>query len=118
MKEKLRLKYSRKFCLQVARWLNAVPITAKQAAEIMNPKRGMWVRFIRALRLGEYARKNGMEHLRDILDVFYRKDYTTWQGELNKAINADDGATTLKMLQQRPGLFARCLFATMLGVCQ
>lgn len=114
MKEKLRLKYSRKFCLQVARWLNAVPITATQAAEIMNPKRGMWVRFIRALRLGEYARKKGMEHLRDILDVFYRKDYTTWQGKLNKAINADDGTTTLKMLQQRPGLFARCLFATML----
>lgn len=50
---------------------------AAQAAENMNPKRGMWVRMIRALRLGEYSRKPGMEHLAEILDVFYKQDYST-----------------------------------------
>ena len=51
MKQKLMLKYDRKACLRVAKWLNGIPMTARQAAENMNPKRGMWVRIIRALRL-------------------------------------------------------------------
>ena len=114
MKKKLMLKYDRKVCLRVAKWLNAVPMSAKQAAENMNPKRGMWVRMIRALRLGEYSRKRGMEHLAEMLDVFYKQDYTTWQGCVDKARSENDADKTLSLLKQRPGLFSRCLFASML----
>ena len=114
MKKKLMLKYDRKACLRVAQWLNAIPMTAQQAAENMNPKRGMWVRMIRALRLGEYARKKGFDHLAEILDVFYKQDYITWQGRVDKACSENDADTTLTLLKERPGLFARCLFATML----
>ena len=114
MKKKLRLKYDRKTCLRVALWLNALPMTAKQAAENMNPKRGMWVRMIRALRLGEYSRKKGFDHLAEILDVFYKQDYSTWQGRVDKARINNDADRTLALLKERPGLFARCLFATML----
>lgn len=114
MKQKLMLKYDRKTCLRVAKWLNATPMTAKHAAENMNPKRGMWVRMIRALRLGEYSRKKGLEHLAEILDVFYNHDYSTWQGRVDKAQLNNDADKTLTLLKERPGLFARCLFATML----
>ena len=114
MKKKLMLKYDRKACLRVALWLNAIPMTAKQAAENMNPKRGMWVRMIRALRLGEYSRKNGFDHLAEILDVFYKQDYSTWQGRVDKARSENDAEKTLALLKERPGLFARCLFASML----
>ncbi len=114
MKQKLMLKYDRKTCLCVAKWLNAMPMTAKQAAENMNPKRGMWVRMIRALRLGEYSRKKGMAHLAEILDVFYNQDYSTWQGRVDKAQLDNDADKTLSLLKERPGLFARCLFATIL----
>ena len=114
MRRNLRLKYSRKACLRVARWLNALPMTARQAAENMNPKRGMWVRAIRALRLAEYAHKKGFDRLAEILDVFYRQDYTTWQGRVDKARSENDADKTLALLKERPGLFARCLFASML----
>ena len=114
MKKKLMLKYDRKACLRVALWLNAIPMTARQAAENMNPKRGMWVRMIRALRLGEYSRKNGFDHLAEILDVFYKQDYSTWQGRVDKARSENDADMTLALLKERPGLFARCLFASML----
>ena len=114
MKQKLKLKYDRKACLRVAKWLNAIPMTAKQAAENMNPKRGMWVRMIRALRLGEYSRKKGLDQLAEILDVFYKHDYSTWQGHVDKARSANDAEKTLALLKERPGLFARCLFASML----
>lgn len=114
MKRKLMLKYDRKACLRVALWLNAIPLTARQAAENMNPKRGMWVRIIRALRLGEYSRKNGFDHLAEILDVFYKQDYSTWQGRVDKARSENDADMTLALLKERPGLFARCLFASML----
>ena len=114
MKQKLMLKYDRKACQRVARWLNAIPMSAQQAAEVMNPKRGMWVRMIHALRLGEYSRKKGMEHLAEIIDAFYKQNYSTWQGRVDKARSANDADQTLALLQQRPGLFARCLFATML----
>ena len=114
MKKKLMLKYDRRACLRVALWLNAIPLTAKQAAENMNPKRGMWVRMIRALRLGEYSRKNGFDHLAEILDVFYKQEYSTWQGRVDKARSENDADMTLALLKERPGLFARCLFASML----
>lgn len=114
MKKKLMLKYNRKTCLRVARWLNNLPMTARQAAEQMNPKRGMWVRMIRALRLGEYSRKKGFEHLAELLDVFYKQNYSTWQGSVDKARAANDADQMLALLKERPGLFARCLFASML----
>ena len=114
MKKKLMLKYDRRACLRVALWLNAIPLTAKQAAENMNPKRGMWVRMIRALRLGEYSRKNGFNHLAEILDVFYKQEYSTWQGRVDRARSENDADMTLALLKERPGLFARCLFASML----
>lgn len=114
MKQKLMLKYDRKECRNVAKWLNAIPMSASQAAENMNPKRAMWVRMIRALRLGEYSRKKGYTHLAEILDVFYKQDYCTWQGSLDKARSENDADKTLKLLMERPGIFSRCLFATML----
>ncbi len=114
MKQKLMLKYDRKACLRVALWLNAIPMNAQQAAENMNPKRGMWVRMIRALRLGEYSRKKGFGHLAEILHVFYKQDYSTWLGRVDKARTENDAESTLALLKERPGLFARCLFATML----
>lgn len=113
-REALKLKYDRKSCRMAATWLNAVPMTAQEAAENMHPKRGMWVRFIHALRLGEYARKPGFEHLAELLDVFYKQDYKPWMGKVEKARNANDATTVLKALRERPGMFARCLFATML----
>lgn len=113
-KKYLKLKYDRKTCLQASKWLNAVPMSARQAAENMNPKRGMWVRFIHALRLGEYSRKKGFGHLAEILDVFYRKDYTTWQGQVDKARSEHNAEEMLALLKERPGLFSRCLFAAML----
>lgn len=114
MKQKLMLKYDRKACLRVARWMDALPMTAKQCAENMNPKRGMWVRFIRALRMAEYSHKKGFDHLAEIMDVFYKQDYTTWQGRVEKARTQNDADKMLALLKERPGLFARCLFSTML----
>ena len=114
MKQKLKLKYNRKACLRVALWMNSLPMTARQAAENMNPKRGMWVRMIRALRMGEYSRKKGMEHLAEIIDVFYNQSYSTWQGRVDKARIENDADKTIDLLKERPGLFARSLFATML----
>lgn len=114
MKQKLMLKYDRKSCLRVAKWLNAIPMRADQAAENMNPKRGMWVRLIRALRLGEYSRKKGFEQLAELLDVFYNQNYSTWQGRVDRCRENNDVNKTLEHLKERPGLFARCLFSTML----
>lgn len=114
MKDKLKLKYNRKTCRLVAEWLDDLPMTAEQAAENMHAKRGMWVRFIRALRLGEYARKPGFERLAEMLDVFYKQAYTTWQGQVDKARLEKDADKMLELLKARPGAFARCLFAAML----
>lgn len=114
MKEGLKLKYDRKHCQCVASWINNLALSPQQATENMNAKRGMWVRMIRALRLGEYSRRKGYEHLADILDAFYRQEQLTWLGILQQARNNRDTQTVLQMLKQRPGLFARSLFATML----
>ena len=114
MKKKLQLKYDRKTCRMVAKWLNGMNISSRQAAENMNPKRGMWVRMIRALRLGEYSRKSGFENLAELLDLFYKQEYDTWQGKVDDARIHNDADTVIRMLKERPGLFARCLFATML----
>ena len=118
LKQQLRLKYSRPWCYRVARWLNTLltshlsPLTSH--LESMHPRREMWVRFIRALRLAEYARRPGFEPLAELLDRFYRRDYTVWQGRVDRALGKADRQATLQLLSQRPGLFARCLFSTML----
>ena len=113
-RQQLKLKYDRKHCRMAAIWLNALPMTPWQAAELMHPKRGMWVHFIHALRLGEYSRRKGFERLAKLLDVFYKQDYEPWMGRLETARNANQVQQVLAMLSERPGLFARCLFATML----
>ncbi len=114
MRENLRLRYDRRWCRRVARWLNELPMDARAAVEDMIPKRGMWVRMIRALRLGEYSRKQGYDCLRELLDVFYKQDYITWAGRLNQAFTHNTGQIGVNMLIQRPGLFARSLFAAIL----
>lgn len=101
-------------CKMVSSWMNALPLSATVAAENMNPKRGMWVRFIRALRMAEYAKRKGFEHLAEIMDVFYNQSYSTWQGNVDKARMTNDPNKVLSLLQKRPGAFVRCLFATML----
>lgn len=110
----LKLQYDRKHCRKAATWLNALPMAARKAAEEMHPKRGMWVRLIHALRLGEYSRRQGFEALAQLLDVFYKQDYEPWMGAVEKARRDNNTPELLKMLRQRPGMFARCLFATML----
>ena len=113
-KEKLKLKYNRAECKMVATWLNKLNIEANKACEIMHSKRGMWVRFIRALRLAEYAEKPGFGYLKELMDVFYNQTYTVYQGEIEQARLQADAEKTFAHLKQRPGLFARSLFANML----
>ncbi|MCD0474673.1 hypothetical protein LPB87_09750 [Flavobacterium sp. EDS] len=113
-KENLKLKYSRKECLMVANWLNNLEMSADAACEIMHPKRGMWVRFIRALRLPEYSKRKGFEKLAVLLDTFYNQTYEVWQGNLNHFRLKLDADKTFALLKQRPGLFARSLFSNML----
>ncbi|SEW52580.1 hypothetical protein [Chitinophaga arvensicola] len=110
----LKLKYNRRQGLMVACWLNHLHLEAGAMCEIMHPQRGMWVRFIRALRLAEFSQRPGLEKLREMMDRFYRQDYTVWQGHVNKFRLRYDEANTMQLLKQRPGLFARSLFANML----
>ncbi|PZR26766.1 MAG: hypothetical protein DI535_13065 [Citrobacter freundii] len=113
-KASLKLKYSRRDCLIVASWLNGLNMDAAKACEIMHPKRGMWVRFIRALRLAEYSKRKGFEKLAELLDVFYKEEYDVWQGRVDHFRLRYDSASTFCLLKQRPGLFARSLFSNML----
>ena len=110
----LKLKYSRKQGLVVAKWLNALDLPAEKACEMMHPKRNMWVRFIRALRLAEFSKREGFGKLATLLDVFYNEKYEVWQGRVNHFRLRSDYAETFALLKQRPGLFARSLFANML----
>jgi hypothetical protein len=110
----LKLKYTRKECQMVAVWLNNLPLETAKMCEIMHPKRNMWVRFIRALRLAEYSKRDGFDKLRDLLDKFYNEDYEVWQGHVDQYRLRYDADETFKLLKQRPGLFARSLFANML----
>lgn len=110
----LKLKYNRKQCAMVAAWLNAMELPAEKMCEIMHPKRNMWVRFIRAMRLAEYSKRAGFEKLRDVLDVFYNERYEVWQGRVNHFRLRAQADETFALLKQRPGLFARSLFANML----
>ena len=113
-KAELKLKYPRPWCRRVARWLNGLAMPVDQQLEAMHPKREMWVRFFRALRLYEYAKHPGYEQLAELTDRFYRRDYSVWQGRVDHYRLKNDATETLRLLSQRPGLFARCLFSTML----
>ncbi|MEP6803745.1 MAG: hypothetical protein ABI892_04420 [Flavobacterium sp.] len=110
----LKLKYSRKECLMLASWLNNLDMDVETMCEIMHPKRGMWVRFIRALRLAEYSKRKGFEKLAFLLDVFYNQVYDVWQSKVNSSRLKFDADKTFALLKQRPGLFARSLFSNML----
>ncbi len=113
-RKKLRLKYDRRWCRRVAGWLNSQTLPVEAACEAMHPQREMWVRFIRALRLAEMARRPGMERLRELLDRFYNKRYEVWAGMVSAAREANDADRALTLLKQRPGVMARTLFANML----
>jgi len=110
----LKLKYSRKECLMVANWLNNMNMDVEAMCEIMHPKRGMWVRFIRALRLAEYSKRKGFETLNFLMDVFYNQVYDVWQSKVDSSRLKFDADKTFALLKQRPGLFARSLFSNML----
>jgi hypothetical protein len=114
VREELRLKYGRKDCHQAASWLNGLTLSPQQACEIMHPKRRMWVRFIRALRLVEWSRKPGFERLAAMLQAFHSASYEVHAGMVQTARLKNDDETALRLLKQRPGLFARSLFSNML----
>lgn len=59
----------------VASWLNNMDMEVEAMCETMHPKRGMWVRFIRALRLAEYSKRKGFEKLNFLMDAFYNQVY-------------------------------------------
>ncbi len=111
---KLKLYYDRAECRRYASLLNSMSLSTEAMCELMNPRRGMWVRFIRALRLSEFARKPGYGKLAELLDRFYRKDYDVWAGRLAAARERRNPEEFFAMLESRPGLFARSLFASML----
>ena len=120
MKQNLKLRYNRRMCHAVAVWINSLQMPADEACQNMHPNRGMWVRMIRALRLGEYSRKPGFDNLRVILDSFYNSNYSVWKGNLDQALGINCGCVdydkAFELLRQRPGAFARSLFALMLRV--
>lgn len=113
-KDALKLHYNRTFCRLMAKWMNELELPVETICEQMHPKREMWVHFIRALRLTEYAKKEGYGKLKSILDIFYNETYPVWQGEVDTAKRQDDVERTLTLLKQRPGVFARSLFSSML----
>ncbi|MDF1812700.1 MAG: hypothetical protein P1V20_10810 [Verrucomicrobiales bacterium] len=113
-KQALKLKFTRPQCRLAAAWLSQLPQSPEAACELMHPKRRMWVRFIRALRLVEYSNKNGNEKLAAILKAFHQQTYPVTAGELQKAKAVNDSDKAFSLLKQRPGLFSRSLFANML----
>lgn len=111
----LKLKFGRKECKIYAYWLNSLALDVKKQCEIMHPKRGLWVRVIRALRLAEYSKQPRFENLKKLMDVFYNENYEVWEGELSSFKKNNNSQKSLKMLKQRPGLFARSLFSSILS---
>src|SRR5262249_50744044 len=66
------------------------------------------------LRLAEYSKLPGMEKLRELMDIFYHEEYAVAAGEIEEGRIKYDAEATFSQLKQRPGLFARSLFANML----
>lgn len=113
-KTALKLKYSRKTCRMVAQWINRLEMPAGAACENMHPKRNMWIRFIRALRLVEYSKKKGFENLATLLHAFHNEEYEVFQARVNHFRLKVNSERTFDLLKKRPGLFARSLFANIL----
>lgn len=113
-KNAIKLHYNRHWCRLIAKWMNELDLPVETICEQMHPKREMWVRFIRALRLTEYSKKEGFGKLKSVLDSFYNEKYAVWQGEVDEAKRNHDVDRALQLLKQRPGAFARSLFSTML----
>lgn len=113
-KMELRLHYDRKTCRMVAGWLNAIVMAPEAACATMHPKRGMWTRFIRALRLAEYARKPGYERLAALLRTWFDESYAVPQGIVDTANRRADMKAALTELKRHPGMFSRQLFSTIL----
>lgn len=113
-KKELKLHYSRSECRMVAQWLCMLPLSPVAICQQMHAKRGMWVRFIRALRLVEYSKKKGFEKLKQILYCFAKEEYPVAQGIIDSAIKRGDIATALGLLRQHPGVFSRSLFSLIL----
>ena len=112
--EDLKLKFSRTEAKIYAQWINNLTLDIDTQCALMHPKRGIWVRVIRALRLGELSKRKGYEKLRELLDKFYNQDYEVWQGRVDYFKLKNDAVNTFALLKKRPGLFARSLFSTML----
>lgn len=110
----LKLNYTRGVSKMVAQWLNDLSMDTETAAVLMHPKRSMWVRFIRALRLAEYSKQKGMESLSALLHIFYHQLYEVPAGIIEHYRLKADAAKTFALLKARPGLFARSLFANIL----
>ena len=113
-KSDLKLKYNRTECKRYAGWINDLDMDVQTMCENMHPKRGIWVRVIRALRLSEYSKKKGYGNLALLLDAFYNEKYEVWHGKVNSSKIKCDADATFTLLKQRPGLFARSLFSSML----
>lgn len=113
-KETLKLKYSRKESLMVAKWLNELELNSETICENMHPKRNMWIRFIRALRLAEFGKRKGFENLAKILDDFYNQNYTVLEGRIQHFRLKTDAENTFALFKKRPSLFARSLFSNLL----
>lgn len=113
-KEELKLKYTRAQSKMFAVWMNNLDMPADKICEIMHPKRSIWVRMIRALRLAEMSKKEGFEKLKDILDEFYNETYFVWQGAVDAGRTQFNETEVVELLKQRPGMFARSLFSNML----
>lgn len=113
-KKALHLHFSRKKSRFFARLLNQMKASPAQLAENMHPKRQMWVRLIRALRLPEYAKKQGFEKLKTLLDIFYKENYGVWGSKTSAAYRQKEPEILFALLKERPGLFARALFSCIL----
>ncbi|WP_281612725.1 hypothetical protein [Flammeovirga sp. SubArs3] len=113
-KNKLKLKFTRKECRQYAFWLNSLSMDIQSQCELMHPKRNIWVRVIRALRLSEYSKRKGFSQLSLLMDTFYNEKYEVWQGKVDHFKMKSDAESTFQLLKKRPGIFARSLFSNML----
>jgi len=114
LKEKIKLKYSRKECRLFATVINQFKNDVNTICELMHPNRQMWVRIIRALRLVEYSKKKGFENLAAILDCFHNKNYSVWAEKVLHAKATNDTNKLFILLKERPNEFAKQFFTLLI----